>query len=353
MKKLLLTLIGLINFCFADRVPHLFILHLNGINTTEQEAIDNAEALRRDVPLKSNMLTFSYVWNPSADEKTGEGISNLLSNLVDVKDQKKYEYITQLSLEDCTDAWMKVNPWDRYPKGTPEYDKVKENIIPKYKDMLEKLSGENFDPIVNNFHNTVPAPFKSVTSLLETPYTQKPRYSEYDILSPATANLHNGANDRVLTEIELDKLTQHNQRQAEELNQDAMARLGMTSSKNYLDTKNMVILVPHSQGNLYANELYNYLTGVEHFPPNQIAIFGIASPASKNVGDWMVKELQSIDYKKKWGNLTSYITSTHDHVMDLVRITHPGEVLPSNISGLSNESDHYAGHNLINVYLKN
>jgi hypothetical protein len=28
MKNLLLTIIGLINFCFADGVPHLFILHL-------------------------------------------------------------------------------------------------------------------------------------------------------------------------------------------------------------------------------------------------------------------------------------------------------------------------------------
>lgn len=210
MKKLLLTIIGLINFCFADGVPHLFILHLNGINTTEAEARKNAKRLSEVTTLKSNMLTFSYVWNPTADEKNGKRISHLLRNLVDVKDQKICEDITQLSLEDFTDAWMKVHPWDWYPKGTPEYDKVKENIIPKYKEVLEMLSGENFDLIVDNFHNTVPAPFKSVTSLLETPYTQKPRYSEYDILSPATANLHNGANDRVLTEAELEKLIQHN-----------------------------------------------------------------------------------------------------------------------------------------------
>jgi len=72
-----------------------------------------------------------------------------------------------------------------------------------------------------------------------------------------------------------------------------------------------VLLVPHSQGNLYANSAYAELTSGEYpLPPGSLGIMGVASPAS---------------YVANKGN---YQTSNNDLVIESLRGLYPMTLLP-------------------------
>lgn len=88
MKKLFVTLLFMINLCFSSAIPHLYILSLNGINTTRDDALENAKKLKQVPPINSNMITFSFVWNPT---KGGSDKQTLWNNIQDVAQQKAFE----------------------------------------------------------------------------------------------------------------------------------------------------------------------------------------------------------------------------------------------------------------------
>jgi hypothetical protein len=93
-----------------------------------------------------------------------------------------------------------------------------------------------------------------------------------------------------------------------------------------------IILVPHSQGNLYANAAYASLTtGANAISTNMIKIVGIASPGAYIAGDG------------------SYLTSSNDVVISSLRSSGLS-VLNSNIA-VSVTIDDILGHSMRDVYL--
>lgn len=111
-----------------------------------------------------------------------------------------------------------------------------------------------------------------------------------------------------------------------------------------------VILLPHSQGNAYANGLYNYVVS-DGFPLNKITIFGFASP--------MPKELGILDKPDDYKSFTqyfiqndNYITSKNDMVINNLSRLLPNGVLPANTNIPYNNNDK-TGHSLIDTYLPN
>lgn len=108
---------------------------------------------------------------------------------------------------------------------------------------------------------------------------------------------------------------------------------------DYSGTKDYILLVPHSEGSLYANKLYAYLTKNNGLNPKQIAIFAVASVAAHNLGAWPFPTIAD-----------SYVTSSNDWIVNLVRNSSgPIGVLPANIEIAF--SWWLNGHDFVNVYL--
>lgn len=106
IKSLAVILLVSIKFSYAtqNKLPTLYALHINGINTTIKEANDNLETLKLNSQMISTgkYLKWNVVYNPTSDEKTtsstiAAGI-NLLDNIIDVGLQKNNE----LSLKNIT-----------------------------------------------------------------------------------------------------------------------------------------------------------------------------------------------------------------------------------------------------------
>jgi hypothetical protein len=93
-----------------------------------------------------------------------------------------------------------------------------------------------------------------------------------------------------------------------------------------------VALLPHSQGNLYAQGVYNHLIQTRLYPSYNVGVFGIATP-----GDYVP------------GSNGKYVTSNQDGVIGLLRLFF-WNVLPGNVDISSNAND-WLGHNLIKIYL--
>lgn len=97
-----------------------------------------------------------------------------------------------------------------------------------------------------------------------------------------------------------------------------------------------LLLVAHSQGNFYANDIYNSIVSKEGGVPRQsIAIYGIGTPTSYIAGGGR------------------YILSSKDQIMNWVRLWGLLDVLPANviIEG-GEEGDDPRKHNLTTIYLK-
>ena len=102
-------------------------------------------------------------------------------------------------------------------------------------------------------------------------------------------------------------------------------------------TTQKLLLVPHSQGNFYANAIYSNLADKPGgLPAGAIGIFGVASPAShiNGGGDW--------------------ITSDTDEVIaGIVGGISPKGILPTNTTIIFNDSDgDPLGHDFTKIYLK-
>ena len=98
-----------------------------------------------------------------------------------------------------------------------------------------------------------------------------------------------------------------------------------------------VLFVAHSQGNFYANDIYNKIASKEGgIPKKSLGIYGIGSPASFVSGGG------------------KYITSSNDEIINLIRKT--GwflDILKSNVDIESPiNQDNLRGHSLSKVYLK-
>lgn len=340
MKKLLAGLLLTTTLSFADGVPHLYILPVNGIGTTFNEAMGNRDALYDRLPanlLKSNLLTVSFVFNPTGKDYD----KSFWDNLADVAHQKSKEGELDLTLDDYTHYWIKANHLPDYPEDSKEYKDLKASILDKYEAKMKEDAGDNFEDIINNFHGVVPPEFASVVNLLKTPYKPNPLY----------VNQLNQFTDVSYTHHIAD--AKSDEKQADDLQNavDVYIRNhpNLKVSEDYSRTKNLVLFVPHSQGNIYTNWLYKFLNEKEYFPVNQMAIYGVASPAKENLGDWIAKALDTPTIRSTWGEINSYLTSSKDLVIKFANIF-PDKVLDPNISLPFYLAD-WMGHSFIDIYL--
>lgn len=101
-------------------------------------------------------------------------------------------------------------------------------------------------------------------------------------------------------------------------------------------SRGRMLLVGHSQGNIYANLLYDRLTsatGTLRIPTASLAIVGVAPPTDTLRGSG------------------GYVTSRNDFVVNLIRLAAPN-TLPGNITLPRSPAD-VRGHSFIDVYLAN
>jgi len=121
-----------------------------------------------------------------------------------------------------------------------------------------------------------------------------------------------------------------------------------------LNAGKRVVIVSHSQGNLYANSAYDMLVSIKPAWSSSIGVVQVASPASSNQGS-------------KLGNNEPHVTVPEDTVMKFVRISQAGQlILPTKPDTFLNNSPNMGeltsvdslawwkatiGHNFVTWYL--
>ena len=278
-KYIFIVLTFIFKFSYAQ-IANIYALHINGLNTTQDEAMANLRELKSVSKVNSNMVIFNVVYNPTRAGSEWEWVASL-KGFWDLMWQKWYEGNKLPSLDEFTQQAMKAQGVD-YPVGSDQYKQFQSTLIGQFQKLLNDEDGKNMGTVIDEFHNIVPAQYASVLSLISS----------------------NG-------QIDYSKSTTH------------------------------ILLLPHSQGNIYANNLYNYLTQTESFSYQNIGIFGFASPAQSEMGN-------NLEFQ---GFPDNYITSTNDGVIASARLFFgDSNVLPTNITIPKTESD-TSGHSLIQVYL--
>lgn len=305
----------------TETLPHLYMLHINGINTAKEDAANNMKHLKDDSQVSGTSIgnyqyvIWDFVYNPTGTtdknivvDKMHAAISTV-ENLIDVGWQKMWETSDRstLTFMEYTKAYMHSQGIEMNEENFTKYLNDPK-LITRYQDYIKHRGGFNTSVIVDEFHQKVPYKFASVMKLL----------------------------------------VDNNVR---------------ASNGDYSKSNDGVVLIPHSQGNLYANTLYLYLTS-EKIDRDQIAIFGIASPADKNYS------LSWLSYGKLYLNrylgdhpIEPYVTSCSDPVINSLRVSNPLiiEILRYVVSfglvgfnGVAECNAHVdsIGHNLIDEYLK-
>lgn len=304
------------------QLPTLYALHINGIDTTEREARNNLRRLNETSQMTSTgkYLKWDLVYNPTSDDiKRGSVLRHglqILDNLLDVALQKLTQaQLQQLNLDNYTQMYMLANNLN-YPTNSPKYTRLKEQLKDHYAKILAAYGGSNSQNIMDNFHDAVPSQFASVLQLL-----------------------NNGES---------------------------------VGKYDYTHNPNAVLLIPHSQGNLYANYLHKHITEIDNFDPQHVAVYGIATPASYTSGDlpYQDETYPTDELKMALSPVTSYTTSCSDLVIGCLaakeqaeRIMQPAialfngnftlpPVLACNYTDSSESANlKNLGHNLTNYYL--
>ncbi len=255
----------------------IFIFHINGINTTQAEAIENCKQLNRAINPKSNLIGQNGNIDLLYNKEPQGGSCQLCKELDDIWNQKRFE---NLSLDDFVIAYIKKNHLNIQP-GTPEYEALKSSIKDKYFEDPEFM-GSNFTDILGQFKQKVN-------------------------VGPDLRNL--------------------------------LSFIDNTNTSN--KPKPYILLLPHSQGNLYANNLYKALTINEGYNEHNLSIYGTGTPAANNLGNYI---------SQIYFNDPGYLTSSNDEVINALRrlaaIPPVQPVLPANITIPR-------GHQLISCYLAN
>ncbi len=222
--KILLFCIGCFaQLSFVNATGSLYLLHVNGLNTTLSKATQNVYELEKVSAISPSKAIWNVVYNPTQTDSEWDWLASI-KGYVDLCLQKWFEGNFLPTLDDFTQQAMKAKKVD-YPIGSEQYNQFKNELVTQFQDLILDKGGKNMATVIDNFHNVVPVQFASVLNLLS----------------------NNGQTD-------------------------------------YSKSKDYVILLPHSQGNIYANNLYTYLTQTERFNSSHISIFGFATPAKAEMG---------------------------------------------------------------------
>lgn len=125
----------------------IYIFHINGINTSMDEAWQNTIALKNTAMIDSNMTSWDFLYNQS---------HGLWDDLEDVFQQKASEANPKITLDDYVTAYLRYNNLD-YPPDSADYAIVKAGIKDDYLNDPQ-FFGSNFEELLTQFHQKLPPP---------------------------------------------------------------------------------------------------------------------------------------------------------------------------------------------------
>lgn len=149
MKTLLFWFSLLFITVAAYAIPNskIYIFHINGINTTIEEARQNMFFLKQTAAIDSNMTSWDFLYNQS---------HGLWDDLEDVFQQKTAEANPKITLDDYVTAYLHHNNLD-YEPDSADYAIVKAGIKDEYLNDPQ-FFGSNFEELLTQFHQKLPPP---------------------------------------------------------------------------------------------------------------------------------------------------------------------------------------------------
>ena len=136
MKTLLFwfSLLFIVGTAYATPNSKIYIFHINGINTTIEEARQNMFFLKQTAAINSNMTSWDFLYNQS---------HGLWDDLEDVFQQKTAEANPKITLDDYVTAYLRHNNLD-YAPDSADYAIVKATTKDVYLNDPQLL-GSNFE----------------------------------------------------------------------------------------------------------------------------------------------------------------------------------------------------------------
>jgi len=157
--------------------PNIFVFHINGVNTSEDDARGNLKRLLDVVNNSASNVEWRVLYNPTS--------GSLLNDLKEVMRQKKLEN-RNLTMDDYVMVYMKVHHLT-YPVGSKEYAQLKANIKSEYvKDL--GFVGRDFATIVDEFHDKVESISQGLMQLINR--YGGPRYVDVLFVPHSQGNLY-------------------------------------------------------------------------------------------------------------------------------------------------------------------
>ena len=140
----------------------IFMFHINGVNTRQEDAYKNAEALNSIIGVQSNIIANNGRVDLLYNKVEESAFCGLCNQLIDVLRQKAQEH-QKIDIDDFVVAYLKTNGLD-YKIGTPDYEIVKAGIKDDYlKD--KSFVGNNLDDITNQFNVKIASVFRESQNL--------------------------------------------------------------------------------------------------------------------------------------------------------------------------------------------
>ena len=141
---------------FLTNNQSIDVFHINGVNTSRRDAIQNLKQLHDLANVRSNFIKWNLLYNQT------HGL--LASDLWDVFRQKRQEN-RNLTIDDYVAVYMKANHLS-YIKGSKKYQELKENIKDAYAEDIGYV-GKNFADIHNQFHSVVDEMYVNLKTVMQ------------------------------------------------------------------------------------------------------------------------------------------------------------------------------------------
>jgi hypothetical protein len=211
------------------------------------------------------------------------------------------------------------------------------------KEELATMIGARFNGVPVSYANAI-NPTGGFIDDLQRVFEQKLAENSdlsWELLVRASLGLINGISPE-LVRIALDLIIKTETESSAELKKKWEAENSYVDSRvtthvagytqDIIENGRRVLLVAHSQGNLYGNASHRLLYGNPNITPGSFGIAGVATPANYVPGGG------------------SYITSDADVVINALRSIVTDQVLPANIS-IPFDTTELSGHNFIKTYV--
>lgn len=167
MKTLLLItlLILFVSYKTYGASPTITVFHVNGVNNTFADALNNVNNLRMVSNINSKVVAWDLLYNST------HGL--LTSDLWEVMKMKKQE-AKSMTIGDYVFNYMNRFKLD-YPEGSPEYKRLEEKAKQIYHDDADE-GGKNLPDLINQFKAKVTNLNKETSYILFIPHSQGNQY---------------------------------------------------------------------------------------------------------------------------------------------------------------------------------